>query len=303
MILLLGLARRVFYLELSPVPAACGSLIYCTVTLGGLYVAYYRHWLSPLSALLMMGLGGLVSSALLFIYLKSRLPSSGASPSLRETFLRHWEYGRWALAGYAMMWIPANIFYPLVGSLAGIAKAGQLKALMNLPSPLLQTYAALSPLLLPYAVRVLERKGTAGADSLMRWVGLFSISSALVYWAVLLLFSGPVFRLLYSGKYQEVIPLLPVAALASISNCAFFGPALVLRAMKSPVTVFTAVCVSVCISLAIGVPATRALGVKGAAWSIAASELIGFVMAFILLRRKLRKPLPDLAESETQVTA
>jgi O-antigen/teichoic acid export membrane protein len=287
-VLLLGLARRTFYLQLSPAPAACGALFYCTLTLGGLCLADRYRLLSSLSALLIMGMGGLGASAFLLTHLKLRLPSSVGGPSLRDTWHRHWRYGRWALAGYAMMWIPANIFYPLLGSFSGMAQVGELKALMNFASPLLQTYAALSPLLLPYTARVLKQEGCAGASFLTGRITLLYVSGAVAYWALLLSFKGPAFRTLYSGRYMEVAYLLPVVALGSVFSSAFFGSGTALRAMESPASVFTAVCISNCISLAIGVPATRVLGVRGAVWSMALSEALALVMVVVLLRRKVR---------------
>lgn len=288
-LLMLGLARRTFYLEFSPAPAALGSLLYCLLTLGALFPAYKYHLLSPFSGLLLMGMGALVPCVLLFAGLKSRLSPGLRVPGLPEVWQRHWRYGRWALSGYAMMWIPANIFYPLVGSFCGIAQAGELKALANLASPVLQTYAAISALLLPYAARALKEKGYAGAGGLATRITLFSITGAAVYWGLLLLFRGPVFHLLYGGKYTEVAYLLPVVAFGSVSCSAFFGSGTVLRAMESPALVFAAVCISSCISLAIGFPATWIFGLRGAVWSMAGAETLNFIIVMILLRRMLRR--------------
>ena len=95
--------------------------------------------------------------------------------------------------------------------------------------------------------------------------------------------------MLYSGRYTEVIYLLPIVALISIFGSAFFGPSIVLRSLEAPGSVFAAVSVSSGIALAVGVPLTRALGVRGAVWSMALSEALAFVMAVALLRRKARK--------------
>lgn len=289
LLLMLGLARRAFYLEFLPAPAAFGSLLYCVLTLGALVPAYKYHLLSPFSGLLLMGLGAFVPCLILFGRLKPLLSAGLRAPGLREVWRRHWQYGRWALGGYAMMWIPANIFYPLLGSFHGIAQAGELKALANLASPVLQTYAAISALLLPYAARALKEKSYRGAGGLAARITLCSITAASAYWGVLLAFQKPVFHLLYGGRYMEVAYLLPVVAFGSVSCSAFFGSGTVLRAMESPSLVFVAVCISSCISLAIGVPATWVFGLKGAAWSMAVAEILNFVIVIILMRRMLRQ--------------
>lgn len=304
-VFLFWLARRTFYLELSPAPAVVGALCYCIITLGGLYVAFRWHGLSPLIAILLMGLGGLGTSVLLFGYLKLRLPVGSGTPGLGEACRRHWGYGRWALASAAMMWIPANVFYPVLSSLWGLAQAGELKALTNLAAPMLQIYAALSSLFLPYAARVQAREGSAGAQAVVRRISLLCVSGAIVYWTVLLLFRGPVFHFLYSGRYLEVAHLLPVVAVGSIAGSAFFGPATVLRAMESPISVFGATFASSCIALIVGIPATKFLGLRGAVWSMALADSLALVVALILFRRKLRSAaettvpiLPDLSVSK-----
>jgi O-antigen/teichoic acid export membrane protein len=201
------------------------------------------------------------------------------------------------------MWIPFNVFYPLLSSFGGMAQAGELKALMNFAAPVLQTYGALSPLLIPYAARAHEREGCAGAATTTRRITLLYVCGAFAYWVPLLVFKGPAFRLLYSGGYSEVAYLLPVVALGSVSWCAFFGSANTLRAMESPRSVFLANLVSSCFSLTVGVAAAKFLGVRGAVWSIALSEMLAFVVALLLLRRKVRwasqvtPTLPELSVS------
>ncbi len=226
---------------------------------------------------------------MLLIYLKLRLSSSQDPPSVLDIGLRHWRYGRWALGANAMMWVPINLFYPLLSRFSGMAQAGELKALMNFASPMLQTCAALSSLMLPYSARVLEQRGSAGVNVILKRMTLLCVAYAVPYWVVLLVFKGPAFRMLYSGRYTEVVYLMPIVALVSIFGSAFFGPSIVLRSLEAPGSVFAAVSVSSCIAVAVGIPLTRALGVRGAVWSMALSEALAFVMAIVLLRRKVRQ--------------
>ena len=76
---------------------------------------------------------------------------------------------------------------------------------------------------------------------------LLCVACAIPYWVVILTFRGPAFRLLYSGRYTEVVYLLPIVALVSIFGSAFFGPSIVLRSLEAPGSVFAAVSVSSCI--------------------------------------------------------
>jgi O-antigen/teichoic acid export membrane protein len=284
-IMLLWLARRAFYLQLSSAFALAGAVIYCVLVVGGLFLARGYGFLSSFTAFALMGAGALLSSALLLFCLITKLDPSSAALRLREVWNRHWEYGRWALLCAAAMWVPANMYYPLLTSFFGVASAGELKALLNFFNPILQTYAALSLLLLPYASRKRSQGVHAGA---LTWrITLLCAGGTIAYWVVVILFTGPAFRLFYSGRYMEVAHLLPVVALGSIFENAFFGPAIVLRAMESPKSVFGALFAATAVSLALGIPATLKYGVSGAVWSQSLSSIVAFGVAAVLLQRKL----------------
>jgi O-antigen/teichoic acid export membrane protein len=295
-VLLFWLTKRVFYLKLSPGPSAASAVLYCVVLLAGLGVIYKYDLVSAASALVLMGIGGLVSAIVLLIYLGFRLQSTQADPTLRETWDRHWRYGRWALGANAMMWIPINIFYPLLSKFAGLAQAGELKALMNFAAPMLQTCAALSSLMLPYTARMLEQRGNGGANAALKRMTLICVACAIPYWIVLLVFKGPAFHFLYSGRYSSVMDLLPITALVSVLGSAFFGPAIVLRSLESPASVFGAVTISSVVALVVGIPLTRSLGVAGALWGMVISEGLAFVAAAVMVRRKARSS-PAMAQA------
>lgn len=295
-VLLFWVAKRVFYLKLSPAPSAAGAVLYCILIMGGLVLVYqHSHSLSPLAAFLLMGFSGLGASLALLTYVRSRLPRAAEAPSLMDTWHRHWRYGRWALAANIMMWVPINAFYPILSKFSGMAEAGELKALMNFASPMLQACAALHTLLLPYSARVLEQRPSDGVRVILRRMTLLCVVCAIPYWVLLLVFSGTAFRLLYSGRYTEVAYLLPVVALASLAGSAFFGPSIVLRSLEEPRLIFAAVTISSVTSVLVGIPLTRAWGVSGAVWSIFFSETLAFVAAVALLRHKGGKAFESVA--------
>lgn len=293
-VLVFWLARRTFYLELSPAEAAAGSLLYCGLIMGALYIAYHRGLLSPFSAFLLIALGAFVTSLVLWVRLRSQLPHTGPGPAVSETWSRHWGYGRWALASSIAGWIPAYIYYPLLSSFAGMAQSGQLKALMNLTLPLEQTKAALSMLFLPYAARVAARKDGAGSTALVAQMTLLAFAGAVVYWAFILPFPARVFHIMYSGKYTEVMHLLPIVAIGSIVWSAAYGPAIALRGMEAPDLVFKAFSIATIGSLVIGIPATYFFGLKGAIWGGNLADFSSLVMVFVVLRRKLRERAGNL---------
>jgi O-antigen/teichoic acid export membrane protein len=286
-LLLLWFARRAFYLEMSPARAATGSFLYCACLLGGLFLAFRYSLLSPFKVFVLMGVAALVADVLLLIRLRSELPVGEPAPALRESWQRHWRYGRWALASCIASWTPTYIFYPLLSTFSGIAQSGELRALMNFFSPLDQTLSALSLLFLPYAARVQAEQGSRGLVTLTRNLMLLSVIGAAVYWGLVVGFRGPIFRMLYAGKYTNVSYLLPVLALGSIFWSAGYGPAIALRAIESPASIFAAYFATTLISVIVGIPATRAFGLKGAVWASNATEVASFVVLMFLMRSKL----------------
>jgi O-antigen/teichoic acid export membrane protein len=296
-VLLFWLARRSFYLECSPASAALGALLYVAAVLGGLYIVRTKGWLSPFTAFLPICVGALFTSALLFYWLRPALQSSQAIVTTKEVWHRHWKYGRWALASAVASWIPAYIYYPLLTSFSGMAQSGEYKALMNLVLPMQQMQAALSMLFLPYASRVYAEQGRQGASSVAARLTLFSLASALVYWIVMIPAKESVFHLLYSGKYMEVAYLVPAIAVGSVLWSAVCGSSIVLRAMESPSSVFVAFVASSVVSLAIGIPATRAYGIVGAVWGTNLADAGALLMVFWLLRRKIVSA-PELVAAE-----
>jgi len=286
-ILVHGLGRRGFYLKLSPGPAAFGSVFYCVLVTGGVFLVYHLGRLSSFTAFLIMGFAALVSSIVMVFQLNAALAPATGRPKLSTTWGKHWEYGRWALATCVVGWVPNYIYIPLVSSFSGMASAGELRALMNLAAPVLQTYAALSMLFLPYAARIQDQQGRHAASTLMRRLAALFVAGSVVYWAILIPLKQPLFHLLYAGKYMESAYLIPLFALETTIWSASLGPAILLRAMESPRSLFIANGAASIVAVVFGVPATKIFGLQGVIWSMIAANLLYVIVAFILFGRKI----------------
>jgi len=285
-IFLFWLGRRGFYLKISPGPAAIGAVLYFVLVVGGVFVINRLHVLSSFSAFLLMGLAALACGTALMLALQRMLEPSTEVPDLRQTWTKHWSYGKWALASSIVGWIPTYLYFSVVSVFAGIAHAGELRALMNLAGPVLQTYAALSMLFLPYASRVQSKEGNAGTYALTWRMTLLFTVGAVVYWAAVIPFRGPILKLLYAGNYGSISEYLPFFALETIIWSASVGASIVLRAMESPRSIFFANTAASVITLVVGIPATKFFGLWGVVWSIILANSAALVMVIILLRRK-----------------
>ncbi len=292
-VLLFWLVRRAFYLELSPAPAVLGAMFYCAVVLGGLFVVYQRGWLSVFSAFLLMAIGALLTSILSLLRLKPILRLRTASPGLRETWQQHWNYGRWALATSALLWIPSNIYFPVLSTFSGLARAGELKALINLTLPIANVATALSLLFQTYASRIHHTHGAGRLRIFAGKVTLLYAAGGMIYWILLVVFRQQVVHFLYGGNYQNLAPLVPWLAVASILQMSIAGPTIGLRAMEAPNSVFWAYLASSTVSVLVGFPFAWAFGVRGVVVSMMASSLVGLIGSYALLkRRSVRAAVP-----------
>jgi O-antigen/teichoic acid export membrane protein len=294
-ILLLWLARSAYYVKISPQGAVAGSAVYCAIVLSGLLLLHRLKLISPLFAFLLMGFAALISSTVLLFRLSPVLKLRTSRQMWKKVAEQHWDYGRWILASLGLSSISGSIYYPLVSGFSGLAAAGELKALLNFSLPVAQTLSALSVFFLPYASRVYRESGPDGLRRLiwkMTW--LFGAAS-IAYWTVLIFLSKPVLRSLYGGHYAELATLIPWLAVGSLPWNLAAVPAVFLRAVRSPVSIFGTYCVSSIVVLLFGVPATWAFGLRGALLAMILSNLAALVVVVMLLRRKLRNiPIAEL---------
>jgi len=287
-ILIHAMARRSFYLRMSPAPAAFASFFYCLLVTGGVFGAYAAGWLTSFTAYLLMGVAALVSGIIMLFQLNAKLPPAAGLPPLREVWAKHWEYGKWALGTCVVGWIPNYVYIPLVSTFSGIAAGGELRALMNFSAPLLQTFAALSMLFLPYAARTQDNKaGRKGATALMWKLTLLFVAGGALYWAMLIPLRLRLFHLVYAGKYIESSSLIPLFAIETMMWSAALGPAILLRAMESPRSLFFANGAASVVALIMGVPATRYFGLHGVVWSMILANMVYMIAAFVLLFKKI----------------
>lgn len=283
-ILLFWMARTAWYLELEPGRAARGALIYCGLTLGGLCGLYRARLLAPFTVFVLMGSAALVVSVFLLAHLR---PSwKGAAPVLRDAWRRHWSYGRWALGTAVVTWAPSNVFYLGAGALLGVSQAGTLRALNNIVLPVHHCGSALGRLFQPHVSAAYGKDGAEGTRAPVRHLTLLFGGGAAVYGLLFSVFHGPVFRLLYGGKYMEYAWLVPWVTLGAVFQVAAYGPSIGLRAMQAPASVFAAFCGAAAVAVLGGIPAIRMFGLIGAIGASAAATLTALAITGWLYGRR-----------------
>ena len=283
-ILLLWLLRRAFYVQSRPHWAAAGGALYLALMVAGIYAVQVVGWLSPASALIVMGLASLVVAAVLLVGLRPGLritDNAARTSALRD----HWNYGRWSVATTALMWAPGNLYYLLLPAAGGLAASGGLRALMNLVMPVLHANGALSTLLLPAFARAFRSGGPAVLARRTRGALVGLVAIAALYWVVISVFRHDLVWLVYGPGYADLADLvvllgaLPLlAALVAVKGAA-------LRAMERPDLVFRSYVVAAVVAATVGVSLVAWAGAGGAVVGMLASSAASGAMMVRYARR------------------
>lgn len=282
LILILWIARKACYLWLEPRRAVGGGLMYLLLLLPGAYMLHRLGWLGPSSAFLLMG----VTSAAAGGWLLKRLAPLGmlspASDRLRQVAREHWEYGRWAASTRLLNWVPHHVYFLILPLWVTMEATGTLKALLNVLSPMVHLYAAVTVLFMTVLVRL--RDEPAFDRALRRALAVFG-AVGVAFWLLLGLFGPAVVGFLYRGKFVDDAGLFWVLGAVPLLNglTAFITAGL--RALEEPEKVFYIYAGAALVALTVGLPLMGSLGLAGAALGLVASGLASAVIAAVVLGR------------------
>lgn len=281
-ILLLWLGRTASYVELAAARSARAAALYSAILIAGLIAVWRNNLLSACSVFLLMGLGGLIASGVLIVQLRPMFNGL----RWREVWREHWKYGRWAIASSLATWVPGNIFYSFTSAFLGMGSTGALRALMNLTLPVAHSGSAMSNIFTPWISGIFGREGRTGTRKPVGKVTLLYASGAIVWGGICVAASSLMFRLLYGGKFLEWRGLVPIVALGAVFQLATYGPAIGLRALQSPASVFAAYGASAAVSLLAGIPAMRIFGLAGVVTVTALSAFSAFLAVVLLYQNR-----------------
>jgi O-antigen/teichoic acid export membrane protein/thymidylate kinase len=287
-VLLYWFARRAFYLQLRPGGAVSGALLYCAVLSTSVWLLVRNGRLSAFSAFLAMGVAALVTSLRQLRQLRPILTARNRASELWDVGGRHWRYGRWAVLGSMFIWVPWNIYYPVVAHFSGLAEVANFRALLNLSLPMTQTLSAFTLLFLPHASHVSQDHSWAGAKGQALRITAFFALGAATYWVPVCLFRAPLLQFLYAGHYSQIAPLVPWIGLSSLLSGVALGPTIAFRAMRSSATVCFIYFVASAVSIVLGIPATKFFGIPGAVACNLLSSVAAAALGWVMLARQER---------------
>jgi O-antigen/teichoic acid export membrane protein len=261
------LIRRICYLYQRPYVAAEGGAVHLSVTLALLFLACRASQFSGALAFLIQAVGAAITTA----YLCRRLQ---VRPKLRrrpETIRKHWNYGRWTLAAALIGWVPGNLAYLLLPTVAGLEGSGAYKALVNLVMAQIQGIASMSNVLIPSFTRSLQR--SAGDLRNVKRISLLSLTGlSFASWCLLFGFRRTVLAWLYGGRYGAYSDIVPIMALLPLTVSVTIVCGALVRARQKPWGLVVANACGAAFAVTGGVFLIERYGLRGATASYAAAS-------------------------------
>lgn len=281
LLLLIWLARRVFYVCQRPVLAMWSSALYSIFMLFGLWLSFKLSMLTPFVSLFIMGGASFAGSIPAFVWVRE---GGGGKFSLRDLLKSHWNFGKWILAASIFSGAGGQMYVFVTAGMLGLAAAGALRAMSNFFLPMAQAITAIallgiSTLSIDYGRRDLKSMQVKGMFLTVSLTGM-----AVFYEFVLWVGAAPLEQWLYGGKYAEYRWLISILGLIPIFMALTTGLSLVLRAIQKPESYFIVSFATTVASILFGIILTEKWHLGGAAISMAATYFVGFLVTLWLYR-------------------
>jgi O-antigen/teichoic acid export membrane protein len=235
--LFIWLVRRIYYLLGKPTGALACSVLYAICLGAGILLSRAtpgQHGVATWYAVLGVAglLGGLVPPLLTGVpFTRRDLSTRDRDQILSE----QWVFGRWLVAATILYAMGVQIQILLAAVLLGLGSAGIWRAVQNFALPMIQSITAVAVLGLPTLSREFGARNFAALRRKGLWITLLLTAAAVAYEAALLIFSGPLERLLYGNKFSSYVWLIPVVGLVPILTAIETGFSLIVRSLQRPV--------------------------------------------------------------------
>lgn len=280
----LWLTRRMCYAVFKIGYAVLAGLLNVLLIVAGIYLLKRLHWLSPATALGLLGVLGLIGSVLLFWALGVSAKGSRNAHLRREVVKAHWHYGRWAMGTNSMNGVSNFLYYLILPIGYGLAASAELRAMTNLIMPALLSLVAINALLVPILVEALPQP-KAFKQAAIR-AGVLLIIGSVIYAVVLILFARSLVHLVYGQAYLGSTHILWYLAVVPVVSAVISVFGAVLRAREQPNLVFLAYSAATVACLTVGLFATWRYGVTGAAVGM----LVTFSVTALVMGLALARP-------------
>ena len=279
--LLIWLARRIFYVLQIPAGALLGSIVYAILLIAWSITLNATDTDVSLSMWFgVMGLAALFGSMVAFWFGGVKVLASSISVDWRTIMRVQAKFGRWLVVATVLYSIGSQLQVFFIAGLLTLEAAGAWRALQNFSLPMVQAITAISTLALPSLSAEFGRKNLHGLRNKGLGVTVFLSFIAIVYELILMLWAAPLESLIYGGKYEAYVWFIPIIGMIPIVVALESGFSIMVRAFQKPKYYATYTAILAVLSLAIVPLFILKWGITGA---IASQLIVEFGSLVILI--------------------
>jgi O-antigen/teichoic acid export membrane protein len=279
LLLLPWFLRRAFYVLLQPQVAAIGSAVYAVAIVSAVLVL--RHWLllNFMTAVLAMAASGLLSGAVLYARLAG-IKGDRAILNFTEVSRQNWQYARWLVASALLMVLAAQMPIFIAGRMLGVRAAGVVDVLQSFSQPMILSIGAMTAIALPVLSRDFALGRHAALEHKVAILTRVLYVLAGGFTALLFVFKGSLEHLLYGGRFEAYVAIVPIFGLVPVLLALYWGPAVGLQAAQRPQAVLIVSAIWLPASFGLCIALASTWGLPG----LAAGTILGYLMMVVVCR-------------------
>jgi len=183
--------------------------------------------------------------------------------SLKGTWRRNWNFGRWLLGSYLANWAAVEFYPILTAGLISFAAAGAYRALQNLVAPIHLLLRAIDTFLTPRAAKLYENNGPRALTHTLRSIYLAIGLPVLGILIIALVFPEQLLSLIYGDTYLAYSNGVILMALFYALMFAYWPLQSIFKAAQLSQPIFIANILAIVSMFTIGIWAILNWGVYG----------------------------------------
>lgn len=285
LILSFWMVRWYFYMQLRSDKSFFVTFFYACMVFVGIFILRTMDSISAITTFGILGIAGLVP--FLLVFGKKIIPSL-TNISLYKSMIRgNWDYGRWLSIASILQWSTIQIYYLFVTYYQGLEATGALKASQNFAMPYEQFSIAIGLLLIPWTSSHVFNNRKQALKRITIYLSMLMFGLGVIYLLVVSFIIEPLFNVVYAGKYQEVIWLVPLLIGIPMMMSLSRGAQIISRTIRKPKFLLVAYVVSGITSIILGPILIQRFELVGAVAGMLVSTFLFSLILNILCLRHL----------------
>ncbi|OKS84873.1 flippase [Mucilaginibacter polytrichastri] len=267
-----------------------GIFVSTLIRQGGLFLYILLAWLgftklTLINLVYVQVISTLISAIISYLFVRDRFQMAWAWQ--KDWMLKLFHYGKYAFGTTISAMLSNTIDQMMLGGIISAASAGAYNVAVRITNLVEIPTSSIATIVFPQSASRMASEGKEAVKYLYEKSVGAVLAILLPGLIVLFFFAGYIVEIIAGQTYADTIPVLRVTVLYCllIPYGRQFGT--VLDSMGKPKLTFIIVLISGSCNALLNYLFIKKYGVMGAAWATLASNVVGFVIAQIILKREL----------------